>query len=145
MGLDHGLRGSISLWTFEEKDKEISDKIRELFPGVDADVESVSFDLLTLRKANAIHNWFVKNVQEGNDNCETYWVSEENLKELKDLCGKALFGDYDSMPTTSGFFFGDTNYGEWYEQGLRDTINGIDAALKFLKLPKASIEYWSSW
>lgn len=27
------------------------------------------------RKANAIHKWFVDNVQEGNDNCQSYYVS----------------------------------------------------------------------
>lgn len=40
------------------------------------------------RKANAIHNWFVNNVQDGNDNCREYWVSVEKLQELLDLCKK---------------------------------------------------------
>lgn len=40
------------------------------------------------RKANAIHNWFVNNVQEGVDDCKEYWVSIEKLQELLDLCKK---------------------------------------------------------
>ena len=38
------------------------------------------------RKANAIHKWFVDNVQEGNDDCGEYWVSREKLQELLKIC-----------------------------------------------------------
>ena len=38
------------------------------------------------RKANAIHNWFVANVQDGVDDCKSYYVSRENLETLLDLC-----------------------------------------------------------
>lgn len=38
------------------------------------------------RKANAIHNWFVENVQNGEDDCGTYEVNLEQLKELLDTC-----------------------------------------------------------
>lgn len=34
------------------------------------------------RKANQIHNWFVQNVQGGEDNCADYTVSYEQLEEL---------------------------------------------------------------
>ena len=34
------------------------------------------------RKANAIHQWFVENVQKGVDDCGTYIVSREKLTEL---------------------------------------------------------------
>lgn len=42
------------------------------------------------RKANAIHLWFVKNVQEGDDNCGEYPVTKEKLQELRDLCQKVI-------------------------------------------------------
>ena len=38
------------------------------------------------RKANAIHKWFVDNVQDGEDDCNYYEVTEEQLKELLDIC-----------------------------------------------------------
>ena len=38
------------------------------------------------RKANAIHKWFVDNVQEGNDNCRPYWVPIEKLEQLLRIC-----------------------------------------------------------
>ena len=45
------------------------------------------------RKANQIHNWFVNNVQNGNDNCGTYYVGVEQLEELSENC-KAVLADY---------------------------------------------------
>ncbi|MBV6446392.1 MAG: hypothetical protein IFNCLDLE_02690 [Ignavibacteriaceae bacterium] len=42
------------------------------------------------RKANQIHNWFVQNVQDGNDDCGEHYVSNEQLRELLDLVNKVL-------------------------------------------------------
>lgn len=38
------------------------------------------------RKANAIHRWFVDNVQGGEDDCDIYEVSKEQIEELLDIC-----------------------------------------------------------
>jgi hypothetical protein len=38
------------------------------------------------RKANAIHRWFVDNVQGGDDDCKEYRVGEDELHELLSLC-----------------------------------------------------------
>ncbi len=38
------------------------------------------------RKANQIHKWFVDNVQDGNDDCKTYYVSTEDLEKLLNIC-----------------------------------------------------------
>lgn len=42
------------------------------------------------RKANAIHQWFVENVQEGVDDCGHYYVKLEQLAELRDICQRIL-------------------------------------------------------
>lgn len=42
------------------------------------------------RKANAIHKWFVDNVQYGEDDCGSYEVSVEQLLELRDACKKVI-------------------------------------------------------
>lgn len=44
------------------------------------------------RKANAIHKWFVENVQDGEDDCHEYRVTTEQLQELLDLVNKVLAG-----------------------------------------------------
>ena len=69
------------------------------------------------RKANQIHKWFVENVQNGIDNCAMYYVSEESLYKLKELCEKVLENSElagELLPTTNGFFFGSTEYDEFY-------------------------------
>ena len=42
------------------------------------------------RKANAIHNWFVNNVQNGEDDCGRYEVSKEKLESLLNICEEVL-------------------------------------------------------
>ncbi|MFW9872416.1 MAG: hypothetical protein ACFFG0_04880 [Candidatus Thorarchaeota archaeon] len=47
------------------------------------------------------------------------------------------------LPTTSGCFFGNTGYNEWYLDDIKDTIEIIEKALK---LPKGwELYYNSSW
>lgn len=42
------------------------------------------------RKANQIHNWFVNNVQAGQDDCGTYEVTKDQLEELVAVCNEVL-------------------------------------------------------
>jgi hypothetical protein len=87
------------------------------------------------RKANQIHNWFVENVQDGRDECQESYVSLEKLTELRDLCKEVIryknseFNN-DNLPTSSGFFFGGTDYDEYYYEDCKDTIKIIDTILK---------------
>ena len=95
------------------------------------------------RKANAIHNWFVKNVQSGEDDCKTYKVSGKELMELKKLCSQVIRNRTKAeelLPTVDGFFFGETDYNEYYFKMIRytwDRLKGID--------PKKNYYYHSSW
>lgn len=136
------------------------------------------------RKANQIHKWFVDNVQDGEDDCGTYDVSIEQLKELLILCKevkeKAIIEDghvkngerlvdgkflpimeegkiiknadeiAKILPTTDGFFFGSTDYNQYYMQDIEYTINLIEEQLKRDKELKGKniftyLEYHSSW
>lgn len=132
------------------------------------------------RKANQIHNWFVKNVQNGIDDCEYHSeVTKELLKELLATCqvvlnncelvegevnnGYTLIdgimvpqlenGKYIKdpsvakrlLPTTSGFFFGGTDYDQWYVEDIRHTIYICKKALETTDFEKEVIYYISSW
>lgn len=46
--------------------------------------------VISWRKANAIHQWFVANVQDGNDDCGIYEVSVSDLVKLHDTCKAVL-------------------------------------------------------
>ena len=93
---------------------------------------NLSVKVMYWRKANAIHNWFVENVQDGEDNCREYEVGREQLAELRELCDKVL-KDHDLaeelLPTQSGFFFGGTEFDEWYFASLEETRDAIDKLL----------------
>ncbi len=98
------------------------------------------------RKANQIHDWFVRNVQDGVDDCRNAYVSREKLQELLDLCrivsiDKDKAGDL--LPTASGFFFGNTEYDEWYYQDIESTIKILEEALSDETADE--FEYHSSW
>jgi len=105
------------------------------------------------RKANMIHSWFVKNVQNGEDDCEAYFVTIENLVELLGLTRRALdaykAGKFDEcgniLPPTGGFFFGPTDIGEWYVENLETTIEIIEKALVGMDWDKEVLIYGSSW
>lgn len=99
------------------------------------------------RKANQIHNWFVKNIQNGVDDCGYYEVSIEKLKELKELCGKVLEDNSLAeklLPSTIGFFFGSTEYDEYYFEDLERTVLELDILLNSDK-GNSKYLYNSSW
>lgn len=102
------------------------------------------------RKANAIHKWFVDNVQEGDDNCGTYYVSIGTLERLRDTLRDVLDEPHKAeelLPTQSGCFFGSTDYDSDYMDDVRETIDKLNA---ILNIPKKELEQWtfryqSSW
>ena len=48
--------------------------------------DNTEHEVMYWRKANAIHKWFVDNVQGGEDDCREYPVSNDQLIELRDTC-----------------------------------------------------------
>ena len=98
------------------------------------------------RKANPVHNWFVKNVQDGTDDCAAYYLSIDKLRELAALCQKVI--DEKSphlLPPQEGFFFGNTDINQYYWDCLKDTIQQIDRILLLPNLEELHLEYQSSW
>lgn len=114
------------------------------------------------RKDNHIHKWFVDNVQSGKDDCGHYCVTKEDLISLLKTARKVVdcFNEdgtvkvgklkvVDSLlPTCNGFFFGGTEYDEWYLSGVQDTIAIIEKALRgdeAIDWDEEVLVYHSSW
>lgn len=104
------------------------------------------------RKANHIHKWFVDCVQDGEDDCEKYEVTKSNLLDLKAVCeevlslkGKDEGRIEEILPTTSGFFFGGTEYDEYYFSDVEETIRIINNVLETTDFEKELVVYQSSW
>ena len=125
-------------------------------PSVNIYGATVSVNAAYWRKANMIHNWFVSNVQDGNDNCGEYYVSEETLEKLRGICNEILAYKEDKvlaeelLPTGDGFFFGSTEYDEWYYQDIEYTAKRLKQILDIAKSESekgiyTSFTYQSSW
>jgi hypothetical protein len=77
------------------------------------------------RKANAIHQFFV-NLDDGKDECQKIYVERENLEELVNRCNiilenKDVEKAKELLPSQGGFFFGFTDYDEYYFEDLENT------------------------
>ena len=103
------------------------------------------------RKANAIHKFFVDNVADGVDDCKPMWVSDVTLRRLKEYCDdilkdKSIEKAKKLLPTTQGFFFGGTEYDDWYFEDLKYTSDLLADVLDFLRdNPSYDITYEASW
>jgi len=115
---------------------------------VATDIYGATIDVVCAywRKANAIHGWFVKNVQKGVDDCDNYYVGIDQLKELKSLCQKTLEEKNPSLlPPTEGFFFGGTDIDQWYWEEITNTIAQLDRIFNLPDIDELGFSYHSSW
>ena len=155
MGLDMYLSAKRYLWS--DQDKDVSKQVGEII-GIEGDAErrfngsslvvkEITLDAMYWRKANAIHGWFVENVQDDDDDCKEYEVDREQLETLRDLCKDILEhpdAERDSdLEPTEGFFFGSYKKDEYYFEDLKNTVEGLD---RVLGLPdEYSFHYQASW
>lgn len=186
MGLDMYLHEKVYLSNWpHDKERPEYDKANQVLQlsGIKASDPGVyvSATVMYWRKSNQIHKWFVDNVQSGVDDCGDYYVSTEQLAELRDTCQRVLdasemvpdmvvTGEHASaetghkfvkdtepgevilntevaeelLPNQSGFFFGSTDYDQYYIDDLKRTVEGIDRVLKN-KTEWSDFEYHSSW
>ncbi len=147
MGLDMYLYARKSFSDYRPKEKEISTKIKELvgFPE-DSDHMIIMAEVMYWRKANQIHQWFVENVQDGNDNCGEYYVSRDDIEKLILACDTAWTNkDSSILPPKSGFFFGNTEVDDWYWEEIQETSKRLRAILDDPMLQTSSLYYSSSW
>lgn len=98
------------------------------------------------RKANQIREWFNKHISIAN--CEYSPVEKSILIQLKNDCIKVL-NDHsraaELLPTSSGFFFGSTEYDEWYFEDLKETVVVLTQILEETDWETEEIVYYEWW
>jgi hypothetical protein len=153
MGLDMYLtrKTYVKQWSHQKPEDQFEVTITKggkPYDGIDiSNVTNIEEEVGYWRKANQIHRWFVDNVQNGVDNCGEYSVSKGELEELRNICTE-VFNDHSKaeelLPSTSGFFFGNTDYDEWYYNDVQHTIEILDKILSESD-GNQDIYYSSSW
>jgi hypothetical protein len=153
MGLDMYLtrKTYVKQWSHQKPEEQFEITITKggkPYDGIDvSNVTNIEEEVGYWRKANQIHRWFVDNVQNGVDNCGEYSVSKGELEELRNICTEVL-NDHSKaeelLPSASGFFFGNTDYDEWYYNDVENTIAIIDKILSESD-GNQDIYYSSSW
>jgi hypothetical protein len=138
--------GSVIIKRTTEDGKEIEEVMQIENPDESLTIKQT---VLYWRKANAIHKWFVDNVQDGNDNCGEYSVYLDQLKDLLELCKKVKDNPNEApqlLPTTDGFFFGSTEYDEMYMDDIKYTIKRLEEIIKTRENEQDGwFTYSSSW
>ena len=97
MGLDMYLTGKqyVSKYDHNPKDVQLQMMLKTVLKKwnmgndkkqIDYPVQYIEFSLMQWRKSNQIHEWFVQTVQKGKDDCGSYYVGEDDCKELLKIC-----------------------------------------------------------
>ena len=104
-------------------------------------------EVMYWRKFNALHKWFVDNIQEGMDDCKESFVDESDLKMLLETL-TYVYENKDTaetiLPTAQGFFFGNDEIDKYYWEEVKSTIIQLKDLLEEDN-KSASFYYRSSW
>lgn len=164
MGLDMYLEADkfVSIYQRKLQYDKLVDAVREhmcttpIPIAKNASSATLSIEVMYWRKANAIHRWFVDNVQDGVDDCRRAFVSRENLVELLDVCEKTLLAKADGndpadyLPTRDVFLFGSIDYNEYFWDTIERTAVEVERLLEWISREEEANNFWqifyqSSW
>lgn len=99
------------------------------------------------RKANAVHGWFVRVIQKGEDDCGMYEVTYSDLSDLRETCNDVLRDMTQAknlLPPSAGFFYGSTEVDSDYVYDLEYTVEELDRIMESNN-PDLRYFYSSSW
>lgn len=112
-------------------------------------------------EANAIHKWFVDNIQRGVDDCGMYEVSKHGVSQLllvceiiKMTCIKPYNGTYrvvnqktakEFLPTYEGHFFGSTEYDATYAKNVIQTVSMLEEIIDTFDFENNTLCYVAWW
>ncbi len=150
MGLDMYLKRKTYIPAFTVKPELQTTMVFEQNPcGIQAKrVKEITEEMCHWRKFNALHEWFVKHVQQGNDDCGTYVVSPEDLRNLLktlEAIKKNKNRAKEMLPPKEGFFFGSTEIDDYYFENVDDSIFTIKSLLAEPANTMSDLYYHSSW
>lgn len=141
----------IHLSELEAEKGAIYEKIKnhiKHFEELDFSWRSLRTEIVTWRKANQIHHWFVKFVQNGKDDMCSYEVSKEHLQELYNSCVNVLLkrkAPHNELPTRTDPFFGSTSYDDYYNWEVDRTKTILENLLENFNFETHYLVYCADW
>lgn len=98
------------------------------------------------RKFNALHQWFVTNVQLGVDNCSLYELDQDVLRSCLDVLEETFYKKNPViLPPTQGFFFGSSEVDDYYWNKVEESIQTISHLIDNTDWATERLFYQSSW
>ena len=103
------------------------------------------------RKFNALHSYIVKTFADGIDNCQDIILYKEDVEQIKKVLDDILNAHQrvekakEILPTQSGFFFGGTDYDEFYFEDVKVAADLMQNLLDNFDFEKYQLIYEASW
>ena len=102
------------------------------------------------RKFNALHSYIVKTFADGIDNCQDIILYKEDVEQIKKVLDDVLEANTEEkakelLPTQSGFFFGGTDYDEFYFEDVKVAADLMQNLLDNFDFEKYQLIYEASW
>lgn len=103
------------------------------------------------RKFNALHSYIVKTFANGIDNCQDIILYKEDVEQIKKVLDDVLNAHQqvekakELLPTQSGFFFGGTDYDEFYFEDVKVAADLMQSLLCNFDFDKYQLIYEASW
>lgn len=139
MGLDQALR-RLSPESFDLIQKWEAGDHEDPYPDVEQE------EVWTGRKENHIHSYMEGEVGEV-ENCMLLRVEREHIERLVDRLAR-VHADHEQagalLPTQAGFFFGSTDFDEWYFSDVEAELKEFTAVLEHWD-PSSVYAYWAWW
>ena len=139
-GFKNPIKYEISEWVGDEEDYEKQNNDYHS-PKINLELEAGYW-----RKFNALHDWFVQKCQDGVDECQTSLVDPDLLQDLFDKLLKINKKNAAKiLPTTEGFFFGGTEYNEYYWDNVERLKMFLIQLFEKHDFKEQTLFYRSSW
>ena len=100
------------------------------------------------RKFNALHAYIVDTLANGVDECQEIEITKDDLLTLYNnlnMIGNDKGAAEKLLPTQDGFFFGSTDYGDYYFSDVEEAIEMCEFFLEHIDFDKYNLVYQASW
>ena len=111
----------------------------------------IRYQIGYFRKFNALHSYIVKTFANGIDNCQDIILYKEDVEQIKKVLDEVLNAHQqvekakELLPTQSGFFFGGTDYDEYYFEDVKVAADLMQSFLDNFDFDKYQLIYEASW